>query len=98
MRVMAISGALVLAVVSSFWAGDAPQGLVGSWRLVSYEDRPAAGPPVFPYGAPPNNRLQGTAGGLGVRPPRLNRGVRRLVSRLARRVDGLRALEGCWQV
>ncbi len=57
MRVMAISGALVLAVVSSFWAGDAPQGLVGSWRLVSYEDRPAAGPPVFPYGTEPKGFL-----------------------------------------
>src|SRR6267143_5795381 len=29
-------------------ARDATQGLVGSWRLVSYEDRPASGPAVFP--------------------------------------------------
>ncbi|HYS06982.1 MAG TPA: lipocalin-like domain-containing protein [Candidatus Dormibacteraeota bacterium] len=38
-------------------ARDAPQGLVGSWRLVSYEDRPASGPAVFPYGTEPKGFL-----------------------------------------
>src|SRR6266571_151526 len=38
-------------------ARDAPQGLVGSWRLASYEDRPAAGPAVFPYGTEPKGFL-----------------------------------------
>ncbi len=31
----------------------APNDLVGTWRLVLYEDRPAGGAPVYPYGRAP---------------------------------------------
>jgi hypothetical protein len=57
MRLMAFSAMLVLGLVRGSDAGDAPQGLVGSWRLVSYEDKPASGPAVFPYGTDPRGFL-----------------------------------------
>ena len=56
MRLMALSAALVLSLATG-GAGDAPQRLVGSWRLVSYEDKPATGPSVFPYGIEPRGML-----------------------------------------
>ena len=34
-----------------------PGTLVGSWRLVAYEDRPSAGSPVFPFGKNPKGLL-----------------------------------------
>lgn len=41
--------------------------LVGSWRLVSYEDKPAKGPSVFPYGTEPKGFLvYDTAGHMAI--------------------------------
>jgi hypothetical protein len=34
------------------------RALVGSWRLVSYEDRDCAGAVVYPYGRSPASYLQ----------------------------------------
>jgi hypothetical protein len=52
------------ALLSAFgWAGPpqtppkAPGFLIGSWRLVSYEDRPSVGPSVFPFGEKPKGLL-----------------------------------------
>jgi hypothetical protein len=36
---------------------DVAAHLVGSWRLVSYEDRPRSGPLLFPYGKTPKGLL-----------------------------------------
>jgi hypothetical protein len=56
-RTMTFAATLVIALVPSSWAADAQPRLVGSWRLVSYEDKPAQGPSVFPYGAEPRGFL-----------------------------------------
>lgn len=34
-----------------------PAAIVGTWKLVVYEDRPAQGPPVYPYGETPRGLL-----------------------------------------
>jgi hypothetical protein len=49
--------AAVLALAESARAADTKQRLVGSWRLVSYEDRPAKGAPAFPNGMKPRGFL-----------------------------------------
>lgn len=38
-------------------AESTPAGLVGTWKLVTYEDRPAQGPAVYPYGEKPRGLL-----------------------------------------
>jgi hypothetical protein len=55
MRTVALVALFALMPTSR--AGDAHGGLVGSWRLVSGEDRPARGPSIFPYGAEPKGLL-----------------------------------------
>ncbi len=50
------------------WAGPAnppstPSPLVGSWRLITYEDRPDASSPVFPFGRSPKGLLIYTSTG-----------------------------------
>jgi len=45
----------------------AQSGLVGAWRLVSYEDKPPAGPSLFPFGQRPNGLLlYDTAGRMSI--------------------------------
>jgi len=44
----------MLAAASS-WA--APPSLVGTWQLVSFEDKPASGPAVVPFGPSPKGLL-----------------------------------------
>jgi len=53
--------ALGIGVAPGVFAAD--QGIVGTWRLVSYEDRPASGEPVFPFGTHPGGQLIYDAGG-----------------------------------
>jgi hypothetical protein len=36
---------------------NAPATLVGTWKLIAYEDRTAQGPPVYPYGEKPRGLL-----------------------------------------
>jgi hypothetical protein len=51
---------LGLGVLASVAAAQGPataSGIVGTWRLVSYEDRPDQGPTLFPYGASPKGML-----------------------------------------
>ena len=47
---------LMLGACSALRADDAAE-LVGSWKLVSYEDRQASGKPVYPYGRAPAGLL-----------------------------------------
>jgi hypothetical protein len=44
-------------VASTGGVGSVAEQLLGSWRLVAYEDRPADGPTVFPYGSEPRGLL-----------------------------------------
>ena len=54
--VVCVSFLLMLCACKPVWTDDAAQ-LVGSWMLVSYEDREASGTPVFPYGRAPAGLL-----------------------------------------
>jgi Lipocalin-like domain len=61
---MKLGSALVVALGIGALASAAndqgpahPANLVGTWRLVAYEDRPDQGPPQFPYGASPQRIL-----------------------------------------
>ena len=47
---------LMLGACRALRADDAAE-LVGSWKLVSYEDREASGKPVYPYGRAPAGLL-----------------------------------------
>ncbi len=47
---------LYTAMASSHGAPDAP-ALIGSWKLVSYEDRDSSGVSVYPYGKAPAGLL-----------------------------------------
>jgi hypothetical protein len=51
--------ALGLGLLASAAVAQGPNasGLVGTWRLVSYEDRPDQGPAQFPYGPSPRGTL-----------------------------------------
>jgi len=62
-----------LAIVSMLaWLGPAqslspPGPIVGSWRLVRYEDRPGSGPAAFPFGKNPKGLLiYGPAGEMSI--------------------------------
>jgi hypothetical protein len=48
--------ALALGLLAAAALGDEP-GLVGTWRLVSYEDKPPSGPSLYPYGQEPKGIL-----------------------------------------
>ena len=43
------------AAMAGAWAADT--GIVGTWRLVSYEDKPPSGPSLHPYGEDPKGLL-----------------------------------------
>ena len=43
------------------WAAD--PGIVGTWRLVSYEDKPPSGPSLHPFGEDPQGLLMYDASG-----------------------------------
>lgn len=47
----------VLALGPALGASDVERALLGSWRLVSYEDKPATGPIDYPYGQRPRGLL-----------------------------------------
>ena len=57
MRGIATTAAFLLLFASGAGAADLQSRLVGSWRLVAYEDKPANGPSIFPYGAQPKGFL-----------------------------------------
>jgi hypothetical protein len=60
-----IAGLVVVGICSAatFFSGrmkaaDSPnQKLIGTWRLTSFEDRPAVGPIKYPYGKTPSGLL-----------------------------------------
>ena len=60
---MAATAVMLLAGASASTADDIAQRLIGSWRLVSYEDKPAVGASVFPYDTEPKGLLLYDANG-----------------------------------
>jgi hypothetical protein len=52
----ALAGLLLILAAASGAAAPAP-GLVGTWQLVSFEDKPASGPAVVPFGPAPKGLL-----------------------------------------
>jgi hypothetical protein len=62
MRITACAAILLAGTVAA-WGSSVEQQLVGSWKLVSYEDRPPKGPALFPYGSEPKGLLTYDASG-----------------------------------
>lgn len=56
MRTVAI-GIMVIAGIVSNSQADEAHALIGSWRLVFFEDKPPSGPSAFPYGKEPKGLL-----------------------------------------
>ena len=55
---------LVLTIGTAVTGARADDGgIVGTWRLVSYEDKPPNGPSLHPYGEDPKGLLMYDAGG-----------------------------------
>src|ERR1041385_8392439 len=59
MRILFLTCAVLLLAAGAALAAsdDVARRLVGTWRLVSYEDKPPSGPSVFPYGKDPKGVL-----------------------------------------
>ena len=53
----------VLSLVTCVASAQDTRTIVGTWKLVAYEDRPAQGPPVHPYGEKPRGILTYDAAG-----------------------------------
>jgi hypothetical protein len=54
--------ALALSSIALAARGDEP-GIVGTWRLVSYEDKPPTGPSLYPFGKDVKGQLMYDAAG-----------------------------------
>ncbi len=48
---------VLISAAAAAASDDVERRLVGTWRLVSYEDEPPSGPSVFPYGKEPKGLL-----------------------------------------
>src|SRR5262245_11605065 len=56
-RWLRIVAALSLALAPLAPFAAAPPSVVGTWRLVSFEDKPPSGPAVLPFGPDPKGLL-----------------------------------------